>query len=77
MPVLIKITFCRDGQSIWLEGHFAKRPRLTDGDTDLFAGTEFIAPDVLFKTTNAGSTEKIQRSSRHVPQRRVSGGPAF
>jgi len=22
MLVLIKITYCRDGQSIWLEGHF-------------------------------------------------------
>jgi len=27
MPVLIKITYCRDGQSIWLEGHFEKRPQ--------------------------------------------------
>jgi len=37
MPVLIKITYCRDGQSIWLEGHFEKGPRLTDRETDLLA----------------------------------------
>jgi len=24
MLVLIEITFCRDGQLIWLEGHFEK-----------------------------------------------------
>jgi len=58
MPVLIKITYCRDGQSIWLEGHFEKRPRLADRETDLFGGTEFIVPDVLFKTTNAGAPKK-------------------
>jgi len=77
MPVLIKITYYRDGQSICLEGHFGKRPRLADRETDLVAGTEFTAPDVLFKTTNAGAPKKTQRLSRHVPQRRVSGGPAF
>jgi len=64
MPVLIKITYCRDGQSIWLEGHFEKKgPRLADRETDLFGGTEFIVPDELFKTTNTGApknTEVIQ-----------------
>jgi len=35
---------------------------------DLFGGTEFISPDVLFKTT-AG--HRKNRSSRQVPQRRV------
>jgi len=71
------MTYSRDWQSIWLEGHFAKRPRLADRETDLFAGTEFIVPDVLFQTTNAGAPKKTQRLSRHVPQRKVSGGPAF
>ena len=58
MPVLIKITYCSDGQSIWLKGHFEKRPRLADRETDLFGGTEFIVPDVLFKTTKAGAPKK-------------------
>jgi len=55
MPVLIEITYRKDGQSIWLESHFEKRPRLADWGKDLYACTEFIAPDVLFKTTNAGA----------------------
>jgi len=33
-------------------------PRLSDRQTDLFAGTEFIAPDVLVKTTNTGAPKK-------------------
>jgi len=40
-----------------------RRPRFADRQTDLFGGTDFIAPDVLFKTTNAGepkNTEDIQ-----------------
>jgi len=28
-----------------------KRPHLANRQTDLFGGTEFIAPDVVFKTT--------------------------
>jgi len=72
MPILIKITYCRDGQSIWLEGHLAKRPRLADRETDLFGGTEFIVPDVLFKTTNAGA----QKKHRGYPDRCPSGGLA-
>ena len=54
-----------------------RRPCLADRETDLFGGTEFIVPDVLFETTNAGAPKKPQRLSRHVPQPRVSGGPAF
>ena len=50
---------------------------MADRETDLFGGTEFIVPDVLFETTNAGAPKKPQRLSRHVPQPRVSGGPAF
>jgi len=72
MPVLIKITCCRDGQSIWLEGHFEKRPRLADRETYLFAGTEFIAPDVLVKTMNAGAPKK----HRDYPDMCPSGGLA-
>jgi len=72
MPVLIKITCCRDGQSIWLEGHFEKRSRLADREKDLFAGTEFIAPDVLFKKTNAGAPKK----HRDYPDMYPSGGLA-
>jgi len=72
MPVLIKITCCRDGQSICLEGHFEKRPRLADRETYLFAGTEFIAPEVLFKTTNAGAPKK----HRGYPDMFPSGGIA-
>ena len=41
--------------------------------TDISSGTEFIAPDVLFKTTNAGAPKKL-RLSNEVPQRRVFGG---
>jgi len=36
--------------------------------TDLFSGTWFIAPDVIFKTTNAGALKK-----RGYPDRRPSG----
>jgi len=35
-----------------------RRPLLTDREADLFVGTEFIAPDVLFKATNARASEK-------------------
>jgi len=72
MLVLIKIIYCRDGQSIWLESHFEKRPRLADREKDLFACTEFIAPDVLFKTTNAGAPKK----HRDYPDMCPSGGLA-
>ena len=44
-----------------------RRSHLADRETDLFGGTGFIVPDVLFKTTNAG-TPKKQRLSRHVSQ---------
>jgi len=78
MPVLIKITYCRDGQSNWLEGHFDKRPRLADTETDLFGGTEFIVPDVPFKTTNAGAPKKHRGYPDMCPSGgRVSAGPAF
>jgi len=30
-----------------------RRPCLADREIDLFGGTEFIVPNVLFKTTNA------------------------
>ena len=33
-------------------------PRLADRWTDLFVGTEFIAPDVLVKTTKTGAPKK-------------------
>jgi len=35
-----------------------RRPRLADEEKDLFDGTEFIVPDVLFNTTNAGAPKK-------------------
>jgi len=35
-----------------------RRPCLADRQTYLFVGTEFIAPDVLFKTTNAVALKK-------------------
>jgi len=47
--------------------------RLADRQTDLFVATEFIAPDVLFKTMNSGYQKN--RLSCQVPQQRVSGGP--
>ena len=50
-----------------------QRPRLADRETNLFDGTEFISPGVLFKTTNAGVPKK-QRLSRQVPHQRVSDG---
>jgi len=45
------------------------RPHLADKSTDLFGGTDFIAPDVLFKKTNAGATKK----HRGYPDKRPSG----
>jgi len=37
-----------------------RRPHLAYGWTDIFAGTGFIAPDVLFKTTNTGALKKYR-----------------
>ena len=37
-----------------------RRPLLADRQTDLFGGTEFIAPDVLFKTTRAGAAKNTE-----------------
>ena len=34
-----------------------RRPRLAERETDLFGGVEFIAPDVLFKTTKVEATK--------------------
>ena len=49
-----------------------RRPGLAEILTDLFAGTEFIAPDVLFKTTKAGAQKKkTLRLSRQVHRRRA------
>jgi len=47
-------TDCRVGQLILLGGHFEK----ARFNGDLFGGTGFIAPDVLFKTTKAGAQKK-------------------
>ena len=52
-----------------------RRPRLADRQTDLFGGTAFIASDILFKTTNAGTPKKHRGYLIQVSQRRVSGGP--
>jgi len=71
MLALTNITYCRDGQLIWLKATLS-RPRLADRETDLFGVTEFIAKDVLFKTTNAPEPKK--RSG--YPDRRPSGGLA-
>jgi len=49
-----------------------RRPCLADRETDLFGGTEFIVPDVLFKTTNAGAPKK----HRSYPDMCPSGGLA-
>jgi len=49
-----------------------RRPCLADRETDLFGGTELNAPDVLFKTTNAGSPKK----HRGYPDMCPSGGLA-
>ena len=72
--VLTKITYCRDGQLIWLGGTL-RWPRLADRWSDS-GGTEFIAPDELFKTaTNTETTKRHSRLSSNVPQLRVRGGP--
>ena len=49
-----------------------RRPCLADRETDLFGGTELIAPDVLFNTTNAGAPKK----HRGYPDMCPSGGLA-
>ena len=49
-----------------------RRPRLADRETDFFGGTEFIVPDVLFKTTIAGAPKK----HRGYPDMFPSGGLA-
>ena len=49
-----------------------RRPRLADRETYLFGGIEFIVPDVLFKTTNAGAPKK----HRGYPDMCPSGGLA-
>jgi len=54
MLVLTEITYCRDGQLICLAGHFEK------AGFSGTVGTEFISPDVLFKTPKA-RTPKIHR----------------
>jgi len=71
MPVSIKITYCRDGQSIWLEGTL-RRPCLADRETDLFGDTEFIVPDVLFKTTIAGAPKKHRGYPHMCPSRELA-----
>jgi len=48
-----------------------RRPSLADTYTDLFGGTEFIAPDVLLKTSKDETTE-----NRGHPVRCSSGGLA-
>jgi len=53
-----------------------RRSRLADRWTDLFDVTEFIAPDGLFKTTNAEAPKK-QRLFSQVPQRRLGVGRKF
>ena len=60
-----------------LEGHFEKRPRLADRETDLFVGTEFIAPDVLFKTTNAGAPKKHRGNIDRSPSGGLPAGCIF
>ena len=49
-----------------------RRSRLADRETDLFGGTKFIVPDVLFETTNAGALKK----PRGYPDMCPSGGLA-
>jgi len=46
--------------------------RLADRQADLFVGAEFIAPDVFFKTSDAGAPKK----RRGYPGKCHSGGVA-
>jgi len=55
-------------------GATLRRPCLADRTTDSFGSTEFIAPDVLFKTTIVRAPKK-QRLSAKETQQRVSVGP--
>jgi len=56
MPVLIKITYCRNAEiSNWFVLGPLWEGRIQRRETDLFGDTEFIASDGLFKTTNAGA----------------------
>jgi len=76
MLVPIKLTYCRNGQLIWLEGHFEKYA---------FSGwingiicqywVHCARCTLQFQDNNRRGTENIHRLSRQVPQRRVSGGP--
>jgi len=45
----------------------SRRLRVADRSTDLFGSFEFIAPDVIFKTANAG-----QRKNRLFRKRQVA-----
>jgi len=51
-----------------------RRPRLADRRTALFGGTEFIAPDVFFKTTKTEATKNTDVIQYGAPAG-VSEGP--
>jgi len=52
-------------------------PRLTDKQTDLFVGTDFIAPDILFKTTNAEASKKHRGYLVRCPRGGLAAGRTF
>ena len=76
MPVPINIAYCREWQSIWLEGHFEKAAFSVWMDRYICRYWVHCARCTLQDNQHWG-TEKIQRLFRHVPQRRVSGGQAI
>jgi len=59
-----------------LKGHF-KQAAYSGKLTDSFGGTEFIAPDVLFKTTNASALKKHSGHPDRWPSRGLAAGRAF
>jgi len=72
MLVLIKITYCRDGQLLWLQGHFEKAA--FSGEKQIYLSLlSTLRQMLLFQPTNAGAPKK----RRGYPDRCLSGGLAW
>jgi len=50
-----------------VSGATLRGPHLAGTSTDLYGGTEFIARDVLFKSTNAGAPSSTEFIHTGVP----------
>jgi len=67
---LIKITCCRDGQLMWLEGHFEKAA--FNGKIDRFIWRYWVqCARYTLQNNRRWGTEKTQRLSTNVPHPKV------